>query len=1625
MRIATATLLLIAAFGLPLGAQAADVIFTNVAGGNWNNGANWSTGTVPGASDNVYIVGGDYTVYLDMNPTVASLHLGSGYDQPLLRAISWELTVNGNVTIYEGATLEMTTSGLHTSGNYQLTNDGTIDLDFTDIGHRVVNNGAIMVERTCNFRRAFTNGVAGLVTIEGSPQGSAIMTADSGLTNSGAIDLTSSWPVTTTTGILQVGYGNLVNEVGGQIRALLGSSFNTASSRELKAQIVNHGTIHAVSTGFTINKLNASHTNDGSYIAEVGTINFTQTGSVVAFAHTGSIVTYPGATFQFQTGNFVWSAGGTITNNGTLAFTSVNGYFTPSFTNEGRFTVGGISHLYLVGDLTNNGTMYQSNGTIDSTGTIYNNDSLLFQTGTVNTDIVNDGVMLATISVSINGDYTSGVGSKIVSQADPTYDCFITFNTLLTNHGTIELTQTGNHGAYLVCVSADSLINAADGVIRALVGSGGAAGTRYIQGRVRNYGLIEVATSMSIVDNLEQHTNSGTIDVQAGTLTVTGDLVNEGTLNVASGALVSHQDHHFTLSAGAITGDGRVNLIDDTISVTGSSSNDAELWFMGLVNSIDGAFNNTGTLEIYSCTVSGSGLLTNQGVLNLTTATLTCGLLNEGVMHVERTNSVPNFTTSGINDTLYIIGTATGTATLTVGGSHINHGVLILTSDVANGTSTAILNATQLTNGATGMVFADAGSSTGGTRQLNAQISNQGLITVNSIGLSFDRASADHVNSGSIHVIGGELDFIQTGVTPSLTNNGSIVLQNLQRLHIDGGDFINGTLGHIKGTGSLDVYAATTTNNGNISPGLPTPGYLPGRLTMQSNSFNLGATGKLWIEIGGPTPTTEFDQFNVTMHAIMNGELRLALIDGYLPAVNDSFRIINYGSYAGEFSYVENLTCNGIVFDTSYTDSCLWLVVTGIDNDPPTFTGVPGTVSFENDDSTTWLGIWNYTYDPDQHDSTLTYTFSADNDSLTWYFSPAGFLYLYADPHFAGVVNLVLRAEDMHGAFVADTVVVTVTEANTAPVFAGVFDSLSFRADSSYNLSIWGYVSDGQSHDSLLTYTFSTTNDSLVTDFDSTIGILNVSSVVGYNGLAWLHMSAADPQGLSGEDSTLFYVYYNFAPVIAGLPDTMSFVNNQHPSLNMWTYASDVENADDELTYQFTSSNDSVTTGYTTGTGLLILSADPDFTGEASLIVQVSDTGSKADLDTIVINITAPVNEPPAFTGLPDTLTIANDSTHSLNMWDYASDPESADSLLSFSFTSLDGPGLYYDYTPATGVIAISAPGFVGTRGLRCRVDDPQAHSAYDTIIVVVVAPNEPPEFVELPATLSFHVDSACTLMLWDYVTDDQTPHAMMGVNFTRSNDSLLLDFLSVPGQLTLTATEGYSGASSLIIRVTDEGFLMAYDTIEVTVSETPNDPPQFVGLPDTLGFDANDTRVIQLWDYVTDDHCPHALMGVQFTRTNDSLLFDFLSVPGTLELSAEPGYSGTSLLIIRINDETFLMAYDTIEVTVFPPLGIVDANGDGLPDTYELSQNFPNPFNPSTSIRFALPEAASIDLAVYNILGQRVITLVSGTVAAGLHETSWNGRDQSNQPVTSGIYFYRLTAGDQTVKTRKMLLLQ
>ncbi|MGA7721456.1 MAG: T9SS type A sorting domain-containing protein [Ignavibacteriaceae bacterium] len=177
------------------------------------------------------------------------------------------------------------------------------------------------------------------------------------------------------------------------------------------------------------------------------------------------------------------------------------------------------------------------------------------------------------------------------------------------------------------------------------------------------------------------------------------------------------------------------------------------------------------------------------------------------------------------------------------------------------------------------------------------------------------------------------------------------------------------------------------------------------------------------------------------------------------------------------------------------------------------------------------------------------------------------------------------------------------------------------------------------------------------------------------------------------------------------------------------------------------------------------------------------------------------------------------------------------------------------------------------------------------------------------------------------------------------------------------------------------------------------------------------------------------SLLSITFQNFSGSLVILKWNSPAQVTISASsinsitfPG--DTTLFISIINSQSQLpiavsIPLDSIQQISFQSLVTgVTKQGSKIPEQFSVSQNYPNPFNPGTIINYALPKSSLVTIKIYNILGREIRTLVNVEQQAGNYTVQWNGDNNFGRLVASGVYIYRVTAG-QNVKTMKMMYLK
>ena len=397
--------------------------------------------------------------------------------------------------------------------------------------------------------------------------------------------------------------------------------------------------------------------------------------------------------------------------------------------------------------------------------------------------------------------------------------------------------------------------------------------------------------------------------------------------------------------------------------------------------------------------------------------------------------------------------------------------------------------------------------------------------------------------------------------------------------------------------------------------------------------------------------------------------------------------------------------------------------------------------------------------------------------------------------------------------------------------------------------------------------------------------------------------------------------------------------------------------------------------------------------GVSNVVVSVSDS-SLADTAKAKITVNH-VNRAPSFgTKMRDT-TIVQGST--LNFTYAATDPDDG-TTLSYKLES----GLPGATVSSSGQF-VWAPGTtqIGAFNVVVSVSDGALADTAKAKITVSPA-NRAPAFV---LKLNDQTINEGSTLSFTYTATDPDAGAVLTFRLVNAPTGASI---TTAGVFTFTPPAN-PAASCLIVAVVSDGSLA--DTAKATV--TVNRKPVF-GSRTPSGTTPISRNVATTFTVIATDPDGNALT---FTW----------KVDGTTEKTGDNTFTrtftdaqGTPKVVRAIfADAGGLKDSTTWNFTITPveDVGVI-------PTEYALGQNYPNPFNPSTAIRFDLPKQSPVVLEVYNILGVRIRTLLRGeNVNAGRHQVIWDGRDETGTIMASGIYLYRISAGDFHSSRRMTLL--
>jgi len=297
-------------------------------------------------------------------------------------------------------------------------------------------------------------------------------------------------------------------------------------------------------------------------------------------------------------------------------------------------------------------------------------------------------------------------------------------------------------------------------------------------------------------------------------------------------------------------------------------------------------------------------------------------------------------------------------------------------------------------------------------------------------------------------------------------------------------------------------------------------------------------------------------------------------------------------------------------------------------------------------------------------------------------------------------------------------------------------------------------------------------------------------------------------------------------------------------------------------------------------------------------------------------------------------------------------------------------------------------------------------------------------------------------------IDEDQSTEVTLTTTFTgtstftaASDTNLTVTVAS--DKLTITPKANWNGVASIKAYVSD-GTYKDSTSFDLTVTPVQDAPSAFEWVTSNVAFDTiniNESNLAETYDLQwlestdvdgdTIDYLIYAQVGL-YSPSEE--IYDTTStlVPLTYQELLENVFEPFPMLP-RVSVKFSVIAtdgIDTVKITGDDRSILVNRydylalDMEGVPNEFTLHENYPNPFNPTTTLRFDVPEVSDITVTIFNMLGQKVRTFNLNNTPAGYHSVKWNARNDYGDPVGAGVYLYQLQA-NKFIKTRKMVLLK
>ncbi|MFZ5518620.1 MAG: PKD domain-containing protein [Candidatus Zhuqueibacterota bacterium] len=409
---------------------------------------------------------------------------------------------------------------------------------------------------------------------------------------------------------------------------------------------------------------------------------------------------------------------------------------------------------------------------------------------------------------------------------------------------------------------------------------------------------------------------------------------------------------------------------------------------------------------------------------------------------------------------------------------------------------------------------------------------------------------------------------------------------------------------------------------------------------------------------------------------------------------------------------------------------------------------------------------------------------------------------------------------------------------------------------------------------------------------------------------------------------------------------------------------------------------------------------------------KVTDKNGGQGLDSATVTIT---NSGPAVSQIPPQSVRKGETFSAITLDNFVTDSDNADDQITWSVTGVSHVAI--TITNRVASIAALNPQWIGSDTVQFVATDPGNRTGSSTTAFTVTPSNQPPNVQSIAEQVILENETFPLLYLDNYVEDPD--NADSELTWKCSGNSELIVTLQNRVLHVAAPDSEWAGSENLKIVATDPEGLKDSTTVRFTVYAL-NDAPVVTKIQDQTILVGNSFTPIYLDSYVFDVDDPDS----DIVWTAFGMIELQVQITNRVATITPPfsDWIGSETVIFYAKDPGQLIGNSITVFTVHTIDGVASEENI-IPTKFALHPNYPNPFNPETTIRFDIPTASEVRIIVYNHLGQQVKALVNEMKSPGRYSVNWNGCDDAGSKVSSGVYLYRIEAEGFT-STQKMMLI-